>query len=132
MDAGDYLTNAAPGSTDLLLSDMYFADIMDAQQQQTRFLESCHQILSPQGWLALNYSDRAECTETAMNVFMQRFAEVRCCSVPSGNEVIFAGRSIIPHTERELMDRCKSLNNQLGFPVTRFVKRWGRLARNGI
>ncbi len=129
MDAGDYLQHPKANTTDLLLSDMYFAGKIDKQQQQAAFIRNCHSLLSESGWLALNYSERSECTDQAMAVFIEAFAETRLCQTPCGNAVLFAGKSTVPLSERELMTRCKQLNQVLGFPITRFAKNFGRLAR---
>ncbi len=130
MDAGTYLPNAPAGSADLLLCDMYHAARMDSQQAQFEFIRDCHRLLSPDGWMTINYSHKSECTPDALAFIASHFADIRVCRVASGNQILVAGKQPVSASPRELTQRARHLNGLLGFPITRYLGRATRI-KNG-
>lgn len=54
-DARPALRDMPAASTDLILTDLYGADRMSPAQSQRGFIDECERVLSPEGWLAINY-----------------------------------------------------------------------------
>lgn len=122
-DAGLYLAQAPAAGTDFVLCDMYHADGMDAQQAQLRFIHHCHRLLNDSGWIALNYSHRNECTPEALEFIAEHFSNIRICTVSSGNRILTASKSALILNEKEALLRGKALNDLLGYPLTKYLKR---------
>lgn len=122
-DAGLYLEEAADASTDFLLCDMYHADGMDAQQAQFRFIRHCHRLLNDEGWIAINYSHHSECPQEVLTFIAEHFSNIRVCTVSSGNRILTASKRPQALNEREAQARVKELNELLGYPLTKYLKR---------
>lgn len=123
MDAGDYLRQSPDASYDFILSDIFHASCMDSQQAEQTFLAHCHRLLTPDGWLAINYSSHSECSHETLRFISTEFADIRTCGVPSGNLVLLACKSPVRKSEKEITDRLKALNKLLGFSLSRYFGR---------
>ncbi|MEQ5834992.1 spermidine synthase [Marinobacter sp. NFXS9] len=91
-DARPALQKIPPGSTDLILADLYNADRMSPAQAHRRFVDQCHQALSDQGWLALNFHLAPARDGTLIRHLGRLFAEVFLYRTKSNNYVIYAGK----------------------------------------
>lgn len=117
-DASEFLITANSGSTDIIFSDLYKADGMDPVQSQQDFIKQCHRVLSDEGWLVLNYHAMPEQDSPVIQGICSLFTEVFICQTPSGNRILFCGKSSMMINRSELSKRAyelgKQVNNSLG------------------
>lgn len=90
-DASEYLRQASPHATDLILADLYWSLVMDQQQKSSEFIQLCKNHLSEQGWLALNMASRKDVDDKLLQVLYRSFDDVFSCSFPNSNTVLLAG-----------------------------------------
>lgn len=122
-DAGLFLAEAPASCTDFLLCDIYHAEGMDAQQAQFRFIRHCHRLLTDDGWIAINYSHHSECPPEVLSFIAGHFSNIRICTVSSGNRILTASKRALVLNEKEALLRGKALNDLLGYPLTKYLKR---------
>lgn len=109
-------------NADILFSDMYSADGLDEKQLSLDFLRLCHQQLNNKGWLVLNCWKEHQSLNTIEHL-KALFEDVRSCSTASGNWLIFAGKSKDNQSTKQLKEKARSLNNALGFPLSRYLNK---------
>lgn len=89
-DAQRYLQHAHQ-QQDIIFADMYLALKMAPLQAQLAFVRACRRLLSPKGWLVINYIGKEEISEGMLMAFYQYFDDVLVCSLLNGNAVLYAG-----------------------------------------
>ena len=89
-EAGEYIHDCADAISDIVFADMYEAHDMHPVQKQIPFLADCIRVLSPEGWLVLNFH-KVPNDDSAFMIFLkQHFPTVLVCVVEEGNHVILA------------------------------------------
>jgi len=91
-DARDTLTKLPDASTDIILSDLYSADRMSPAQAQRLFIEECSRVLSPGGWLALNYHKEPDPDSPWFRLIKRHFPVLLMFRSKSNNMVLYASK----------------------------------------
>lgn len=128
-DALNFLKSAQTASTDVIFSDLYNAFEMSDLQLQQEFIEQCHELLSSNGWLVINYHHAPQIESQVVQQIQTVFPVVYLCSVASGNWILFCGKSSRLPKRSIIQDKCKKLEMLMNKPFTRF---FNRLARFGV
>lgn len=123
--AGDFLRelefqnsqNSTAKSYDLVFSDIYDASGVDDLQLQERYLDQCRHVLTPDGWLILNYWSEHQGDTEILTALRERFADVRVCTLQSGNWIILASPRLYSLSNKQLLKRNHELANVLGFSL---------------
>jgi len=126
-DAKDFLRQAKPKSTDLILADMYHSSGMNILQQQKRFVTSCERLLTQAGWLVINFHRMPDFKSPFFRWLCERFADVRMCSTSTGNTILFAGKKASELSDAQLAENLQQLGEQLEEPFVHYFKRLIRL-----
>lgn len=111
-DARPALRDMAAASTDLILTDLYGADRMSPAQSQRRFINECERVLSPGGWLAINYHVMPTLDGRLFAHIRRLFACVLIFKSKTNNYVLYASKQYFePLTPDD--PRLKSLERHL-------------------
>lgn len=121
-----YLNEARKHSTDIILSDMYQAKAMEPFQATTRFLEQCWQLLTQDGWLAINFHQLPAFNHPYMLKLCRLFPEVLCCGTSSGNVVVLCGKQSLKRPLVDFRDKVISLEQRFD---TRFTPYFDKLLK---
>ena len=120
-DANDYVKNPNNGPFDLIFSDIYTADGMDQSQQQDDYIDHCAQLLSPPGWLVLNFWD--EHRNPALLAQLQtQFKQLWAARIDSGNWIVYASNVPTSQVLQPTKDALKALSLRLGFSLTKVLQ----------
>ncbi|SFR53471.1 Methyltransferase domain-containing protein [Marinobacter daqiaonensis] len=91
-DARRALEELPPGSTDLILADLYSADRMSPAQSRRHFMDLCLRALSDDGWLVLNYHRPPDRDSRLIRYLASRFATLMAFTSKTNNTVLYASR----------------------------------------
>lgn len=91
-DARDALGKMPPGSTNLLLADMYSSDRMSPTQAQREFIRQSSRVLSDSGWLTINYHRTPDVDGPFFRQLRGEFAALLLFRSKTNNTVIFASK----------------------------------------
>ncbi|KAA1174246.1 methyltransferase domain-containing protein [Marinobacter salinexigens] len=91
-DAGDTLARRSTESTDLLLSDLYSHERMSPTQAQKQFVDQCSRVLTPSGWLVLNYHRTPDPDGPYFQQLRKHFSVLLMLRTKSNNTVIYASK----------------------------------------
>lgn len=126
-DACEYIKRAKPESIDLLLSDLYEAQGMNALQAQTEFIEQSTKALSGNGWMVINFHQMPDKESAVMKTINQNFSDVRICDVFIGNWILFCGKKESGYDKNEINERVRELAKQLDLPLMYYFKQLRKL-----
>ncbi len=110
---------------DVIFSDLYNANGMDAEQVQVNYLRHCKNALNANGILVLNIchttSDSSnQLTQLLAEEFNHSFINLK---VAGGNTIVFAFKDGLPHVNQEqLMIKCGQLQEQMNIQLLGFAK----------
>lgn len=91
-DARDALSKLPDASTDLILADLYSGDRMSPAQAQRLFIDQCSRVLSPNGWLTLNYHQPPDPGSVYLRQLRKQFAKLLMFRSKTNNTVIYASK----------------------------------------
>lgn len=91
-DARDALEKLPVASTDLILADLYNADRMSPAQAQRLFIDHCSRVLSPAGWLALNYHRTPDPDGPYFRQLRTQFSVLLMFRSKTNNTVVYASK----------------------------------------
>jgi len=91
-DARQTLTELPDASTDIIQSDLYSADRMSPAQSQRMFIDECSRVLSPEGWLTLNYHRPPDPDSPWFRCIKRHFPVVLTFRSKSNNTVLYASK----------------------------------------
>lgn len=91
-DARSALEKAPPGSTDMILADLYTADRMSPAQAQRQFVDQCARVLAEDGWLVLNYHRTPDIDGPYFRRLKRYFAVLLTFRSKSNNTVVYASK----------------------------------------
>lgn len=130
-DAQSYLQHARE-QQDVIFADMYLALKMEPFQAQVAFVRACHRLLSPTGWLVINYTGKEEISDGMLTAFYQYFDDVLLCSLLNGNAVLYAG-TLPPDIElSNLQDEVSIFERKLNCKMGILAKSVTRLPEPAI
>lgn len=116
-EALQYLAVMEPGSSDLILSDLYDAGGMNESQSQLAFVESCHRALSSNGWLVVNFHHLPAEDSQLMSSLSAKFEDIRRCDVFRGNHVLFCGKTASTKPDKLLQVEARQLARRTEMPM---------------
>lgn len=137
-DAEKRLHERETASADIIYADMYEAYDMHPLQKQVYFVEECHRVLSPSGWLVLNFHQLPNANSSQVIVLQDLFQELLLCSVADGNVIVFAGKQPLEKPLDAYRAALQPLQDKLAIDISRLypkVKPWreksSRLRKSG-
>lgn len=122
MDANTYLQTEIGKKADILFSDIYSADGLDAVQLAPDFILRCADRLKTDGWLVLNCWREHQSTDL-LETLCELFDDVRSCATQSGNWILFAGKKASHKNASQLKKDVRELNQRLGFSLNSHLAR---------
>jgi len=125
-DARNALNDLPDASTDMILSDLYNADRMSPAQAQRQFVESCSRVLSPSGWLVLNYHRTPDAEGPYFRQLRKHFAALLVFKSKTNNTIVYASKKPFEpmHPKDPLLS---SLEKRLPIDWSRLMSRVSRL-----
>lgn len=91
-DARDALERLPDASTDMILADLYNADRMSPAQAQRVFIDHCSRVLSPTGWLTLNYHRTPDPEGPYFRQIRKQFSALLMFRSKTNNTVLYASK----------------------------------------
>ena len=125
-DARDYLTASAEASTDLILADLYSASSMNPYQARKKFLAQCDRMLRPGGWLVINFHKLPSLNAPFFRWVQDFFPALLVCSTTSGNQVLFAGKTIM-EDPRDKRSQVREMEHATGMKLMSLLDRMIRI-----
>lgn len=117
-DASEFLERVELSQVDVLFSDIYSDEGLDLQQTQPWFIESCAQLLKPDGWLVLNCWQQHRGEQEMIAALKTHFQDVRVCATAEGNWVVLAGKKANSTTSAQLKIAAKKWSKLLGYSLS--------------
>jgi len=111
--------------SDIIFSDLFNTDGMEANQVQSSYLRDCKNALTEQGVLALNICNtsprlREELDQLLIEEFNNQLLQF---DVDEGNTIIFAFKNDKPLVEKkDLLTKTQVLHKQMNIPMEQYVK----------
>ncbi len=127
-DAQSQLQSLAAETTDIVFADMYDAYHMSPMQAQQQFIRDCWRILSPRGWLVINYHRLPETNSEFFECLTDYFSVVMLFSGDCGNHILFASKSHLVDYAQALK-KLKHMESILGEKFTPLYHRLKRPSR---
>ena len=128
-DAASYIKssgmNNATVKSDIIFSDLYNSDGMEAKQVQASYLRDCKNALNKQGVLVLNVWNTALKSQEEIDESLALEFENRLLSfkVDSGNTIVLAFKNDIPSIKRdELLTKGKRLQEKMNIPMELYAE----------
>ncbi|MDO6513026.1 MULTISPECIES: spermidine synthase [unclassified Neptuniibacter] len=122
MDAYDFLHDEHKRKVDIIFSDIYSEEGLDAKQLSPEYLTAAHSLLKENGWLVLNCWKEHQSSD-CLDILRGLFTDIRGCSTSCGNWVVFAGKAENTLTSKQLKQHAKELNLKLGFSLSSSLSR---------
>jgi spermidine synthase len=115
-DAGDFVAMQSEQTYSLIFSDIYRSDGMDEQQGEVRFLAQCRGLLSPDGWLVLNFWVSHQ-RLAGISFIKSKFKQVWVNNIDGENWIVMASNSTEHFSKVQLQTRLRTLSEELGLPL---------------
>lgn len=112
-DASRHVEHLRPGHYDYISSDLYLVTGMDIKQASERYIRACAEGLSPNGWLALNFTQLPGYRDPVFISLRRHFAEVIVVSVDALNYVMLASKQPMDRPLAGYSMRVKHVGDQL-------------------
>lgn len=127
IDAISYVeaNHQAQQKTDILFSDLYLAEGLSEQQNNSAFLQQCAGLLTDNGWLVLNLWKEHRQDPLLLNQLKDLFPTLLQATTKDGNWLIWASRSA-GADKKTAQIRAKQLQPLLGFNGWQSVKHFYR------
>jgi spermidine synthase len=126
-DANEHVKKLEPAGTDLLLCDLYEAQGMSEVQVQVDFIRGCHQSLSNNGCMVINFHSMPGDDSKVMKQIRLMFIEILVCDVFKGNWVIFCAKTQSCFDKGEIKTRVKQLAKKIDAPMMYYYKQLQRI-----
>jgi len=111
--------------SDMIFSDLFNVDGLEAKQVQSSYLHDCKNALTEQGVLALNICNtspklREDLDRLLMDVFHK---QVLRFDVDEGNTIILAFTNDMPKIEKtSLLAKAQTLHKKMDIPMEKYAK----------
>lgn len=122
-DALHYLSNFEKNKTDIIFSDLYEAEGMSECQAQEEFIIACHEALSDNGCLVLNFHNKPEPQSLLMHSIENLFIDIIEYDAGNGNCIMFCCKNIIALQQAELNTSAESLVQQVKMPLMFYYRK---------
>ncbi|QEW05951.1 spermidine synthase [Nitrincola iocasae] len=124
MEAKTFLDTEPTRPADIIFSDIYDENGVDAQQHEPGYLHECYERLKPDGWLVMNCWKEHR-GDSILKELALLFADIRTCTTQDGNWIIYACKTKNELINNQLKQSAKQLSQQLGFSVSSYLNRLG-------
>lgn len=116
-DALEYVSELNDNQHDLIFSDLYIAEGLEARQLTQRFIRNAKRVLTDEGFLVMNslYEYRTE--QVMRTLLFEHFETIYERVTDDGNWVIIACNGQAKIHRKKLMEKAKVLSKKLGFSV---------------
>ena len=125
-DALSYINQAEAGKYDLLFSDLYIPEGLEARQLTRQFLAAAKRVLNDDGFLVINALEEYRTSQVLASLFNQSFATTYECITKDGNWVVIATNNPLASREqlklKSLKQQAKDLSDELGFSIQQQFK----------
>jgi len=125
-DAKQYLKKQVTASTDMIFADMYDGYGVHPFQMQERFIQQCHRTLTSSGWLVINCHKLPDFDSPILVSLISLFKEVFVCPVPTGNYIMYAGKSELSASEQSYLQQIVPFQSKIH---TKFEFLFNRMIR---
>ena len=125
-----YLNEARKHATDIIFADMYQAKAMEPFQATTRFLEQCWQLLTHDGWLAINFHELPAFNHPYMLKLCRLFPEVLCCGTRSGNVAVLCGKQSLRRPLADFRNEVITLEQRFDTGFTPYFDKILKISTN--
>ena len=116
-DALQYLTQMPAAQCDVLFSDLFIAEGLEARQLTQRFIESTARALTDDGWLVMNCLEEYRTTKVIDTLIARSYNTVFESVTEDGNWIIIASKSTMVVDKKTLFNQAKQLSTKLGFSL---------------
>ncbi|GIU21651.1 spermidine synthase [Shewanella schlegeliana] len=123
-DAKQFLELGDHKRVDVIFTDIYSADGVDAAQVSESFIAQCGALIKADGYLVLNCWKEHSHNRELLAYLNNYFVEVRACLTGSGNWVVFAGKAKREISASGLKTKAQALSQQLDFQLGRSLTRF--------
>ncbi|MEH6444733.1 MAG: fused MFS/spermidine synthase [Oceanospirillaceae bacterium] len=124
-DASAYLKRGVSKKVDLIMTDLYTDEGMQAVQVSNEYIDLCTAQLKVNGWLVLNCWGRENDHSELLSYLRKQYADVRSCESGDGNLIIFAGRQKDGTSAPDLRTAADRLSLTVGFSLQRYLGKLG-------
>ena len=121
-NAQRYIAGQSQGRFDLIFSDIYMANGMDISQKTTRYLEHCANLLTDNGWLAINYTQLPAFNDQCFTALKAHFETILIASIDSLNHIVLAGKKTLGKPLAAYASQVKALGETLDAPLLKEFK----------
>jgi len=111
--------------SDMIFSDLFNVDGLEAKQVQSSYLHDCKNALTEQGVLALNICNTSyQLREVLDQLLTEEFHnQLLRFDVDEGNTIIFAFKNDMPKIEKKaLLAKAQDLHQQMDIPMEQYAK----------
>jgi spermidine synthase len=122
-DALLYLEQMPVGQCDVLFSDLFVAEGLEARQLTQQFIQGTANALTDNGWLVMNCLEEYRTNKVIETLIARYYNTIFESITDDGNWVIIASKDDISIDKKALFSRVKQLSAQLGFSLALHFKR---------
>lgn len=106
---------------DVVFSDLYIPEGLEARQLTVQFLAAVAKVLKDDGFLVLNALEEYRTSKVLSSLFNQSFANIYECITKDGNWVVIATNNTLFDSNKfklkSLKSQAKVLSDKLGFSI---------------
>lgn len=124
-DANTFLAESDHKKVDIIFADIYGAKGVDEGQLSLVFIEQCAALIKADGILVLNCWKEHSQNRALLQFLQQHFTDIHACLTGGGNWVIFAAKVSGMISAEGLKAPAAELAQQLDFPISRSLTRFG-------
>lgn len=125
-NALDHLAQMPTGGCELLFSDLFIAEGLEARQLTRQFINDAWRCLSDEGWLVINCLEEYRTRQVLEGLLGEVFAALFECVTDDGNWVIIAAKNAQKMSRPVLLAEAKQWSQRLGFSLLPHLKRLTR------
>lgn len=123
-DATQFLATGEHKRVDIIFTDIYSAEGVDAAQVSEAFIAQCAALIKADGYLVLNCWKEHSKNRELLAYLEQYFVEVRACLTGSANWVVIAGKAKRDISASGLKQQAQVLSQKLDFQLGRSLNRF--------
>lgn len=116
-DALNYVGELNDNQCDLLFSDLYIAEGLEARQLTHRFIENAKRVLTDDGYLVMNSLYEYRTDKVMRTLLEEHFETIYERVTDDGNWVIIACNGSEKIQSKDLTQKAKQLSQKLGFSL---------------
>lgn len=122
-DALSYVNQLEDARFEVLFSDLFIGEGLEARQLTYQFIEQTKRVLSADGWLVINALDEYRTEKVLQTLIGRYFNAIYENVTDDGNWVIIAGNTPHQPNPKDLYPQAKAWSTTLGFSMQRHLKR---------